>query len=152
MSGMKIIKPTVITDAMLVSSSVPEPDLGEEVWDPLKAYLVGDVVIRSTTHRKYQRTTAGTTSEAPESDSANWFDVGPTNRWAMFDRKVGTLTRSPDSLVVVLRTGGVSGVGALELTGRELKVTLTDSPGGVVVYSRTIPLDGTLITSVYDWF
>lgn len=151
MSGMKIIKPTVITDAMLVSSSVPEPDVGEEEWVATKAYAVGDVAIRKTTHRKYQRTTAGTTSAAPESDSANWFDAGPTNRWAMFDRKVGTRTKSAGPLVVVLRAGGASGIGALELTGLELKVTLTDAPGGAVVRSRTTSLDGSLIGSVYDW-
>lgn len=151
MSGMKIIKPTVITDEVLVSSSVPEPDADEEEWIATRAYAVGDVAIRKSTHRKYQRTTAGTTSAAPESDSANWFDVGPTNRWAMFDRKVGTLTKSANSLVIVLRPGGVSGLGALELTGRELTVTLRDSPGGAIVYSRTISLDGTLIGSVYDW-
>ena len=151
MSGMKIIKPTVITDAILVSSSVPEPDVGEEVWVATKAYVVGDVVIRPTTHRKYQRTAAGTTPTAPESDSANWFEAGPTNRWAMFDRKVGTITKADGVLTVVLHAGGVSGVGALELTGRELKVTLADSPSGKVVYSRVISLDGSLIGSVYDW-
>jgi len=152
MSGMKIIKPTVITDAMLVSSSVPEPDVGEEAWVATKAYAVKDVVIRATTHRKYERKVAGTTAKTPESDPDNWFDIGPTNRWAMFDRKVGTVTSSAGPLVVVLRAGGVSGLGALELTGRQLKASLTDSPGGPVVYSKTIALDGTVIESVYDWF
>lgn len=151
MSGMKIIKPTVITDAMLVSSSVPEPDVGEESWVATKAYIAGNVVIRATTHRKYERKTAGTTSKPPEADAVNWFDAGPTNRWAMFDRKVGTVTRSAESLVVVVRPGAVSGLGALELTGRELKVTLTVSPGGAVAYTRTVSLDGSLIGSVYDW-
>ena len=152
MSGMKIIKPTVITDATLVSSSVPEPDIGEEAWVATKAYAVGNVVIRAATHRKYERKVAGTTAAAPETDSANWFDIGPTNRWAMFDRKVGTVTSSVGSLTVVLRAGGVSGLGALELAGRQLKATLTNAPGGAVVYSRTISLDGTLVQSVYDWF
>lgn len=152
MSGMKIIKPTVITDAMLVSSSVAEPDVGEEAWLATKAYVVGNVVIRATTHRKYERKVAGTTSTLPESDADNWFDIGPTNRWAMFDRKVGTTTTSAGPLTVVLRVGGVSGLGALELAGRSLTATLRDSPGGAVVYTKTIVLDGTVIESVYDWF
>ncbi|WP_137171444.1 hypothetical protein [Massilia sp. HP4] len=149
---MKIIKPTVITDAMLVSSSVPEPDAGEEVWVASKAYAAGNVVIRTTTHRKYERKVAGTSSTAPESDPTNWFDIGPTNRWAMFDRKVGTTTTAATSVVVALRVGGVSGIGALELTGRELKATLRDAPGGAIVYTKTIVLDGTIIESVYEWF
>lgn len=152
MSGMKIIKPTVITGAMLVSSSVLEPDTGEEVWVASKAFLKGSIVIRPSTHRKYERLVAGTTATAPEADKDNWLDIGPTNRWAMFDRKVGTVTTSPTSLTVVLSVGGVSGLGALELTGRALKATLRDAPGGNVVYSRTVSLDGTLIESVYEWF
>lgn len=151
MSGMKIIKPTVITDAMLVSSSVAEPDVGEVAWSAATAYTKGFVVIRAATHRKYERLVAGTTAATPETDPTNWLDVGPTNRWAMFDRKVGTATTAPTAISVVLSPGGVSGLGALELTGRQLTVTLTDSAGGAVVYSKTIQLDGTLIESIYDW-
>jgi len=152
MSGMKIIKPTVITDAMLVSSSVPEPDVGEEAWIATKAYTAGNVVIRASTHRKYERKVAGTTATPPENDAVNWFDAGPTNRWAMFDRKVGTATTSAGPLTVALRVGPASGLGALELVGRGLKAVLKDATGGTVVYTKTIALDGTVIESVYDWF
>ncbi len=152
MSGMKIIKPTVITDAMLVSSSVPEPDVGEVVWNAATSYSKGAPVIRTTTHRKYERLVAGTSATPPESDPTNWMDIGPTNRWAMFDRKVGTVTRANTAITVVLRAGGPSGLGALEMTGRQLKATLTDAPGGAVVHSKTVSLDGSLIESVYDWF
>jgi len=152
MSGMKIIKPTVITDAMLVSSSVAEPDVGEVLWIATTAYAKGFVVIRSTTHRKYERIVAGTTAILPENDPANWMDIGPTNRWAMFDRKVGTATKAATAITVVLRLGGISGLGALELVGRQLKASLTDSPGGTIVHSKTITLDGSVIESVYDWF
>jgi hypothetical protein len=151
MSGMKIIKPTVITDAMLVSSSVPEPDIGEEAWVATKAYAAGNVVIRASTHRKYERKVAGTSAAPPESDAVNWFDAGPTNRWAMFDRKVGTATTCAGPLTVVLRVGPASGLGALELVGRGLKAVLKDATGGTVVYTKTIGLDGTVIESVYDW-
>jgi hypothetical protein len=152
MSGMKIIKPTVITAAMLVSSSVPEPAAGEEVWVSTKSYAKGAVAIRTSTHRKYERLIAGTSSTAPENDSTNWLDIGPTNRWAMFDRKVGTMTTAATEITVALRPGAVSGLGALELTGRQLEVTLRDAPGGTVVFAKTVSLDGTTIGSVYDWF
>lgn len=152
MSGMKIIKPTVITDAMLVSSTVAEPDVGEQEWVATKAYVKGDVAIRKSTHRKYERLAAGTTATAPESDKANWLDIGPTNRAAMFDRKVGTLTTSPGNLTVVMRPGGTSGLGALELTGRELVTRVRSAPGGPVIYEKTVSLDATIIESPYDWF
>lgn len=152
MSGMKIIKPTVITDAMLASSTVAEPAAGEVAWNAADAYVKGDVVIRATTHCRYERLVAGTTATAPESDAVNWLNIGPTNRWGMFDRKVGTDTSAPSSLTAVLRPGGISGLGALELTGRQLDVTMRTGPGGPVVYSKEISLDGTVITSIYDWF
>lgn len=152
MSGMKIIKPTVITDSMLASSSVAEPDVGEVAWSAATAYVEGEVAVRTTTHRKYERLVAGTTATAPESDPTNWLDIGPTNRWAMFDRKVGTETSAASSLTVALRPGGISGLGALELTGRQLDVTMRTGPGGDIVYSKSVSLDGTTVDSVYDWF
>ena len=152
MSGMKLIKPTIITGAMLANSTVAEPATGEVIWNAATAYAVGTVVIRSTTHCKYERKVAGTTAALPESDPTNWLNIGPTNRWAMFDRKVGTATTAPTSMTVVLNPGAVSGLGALELEGRQAVVTLKDAPGGTVVYNKTIALDGTVITSVYEWF
>lgn len=152
MSGMKIIKPTTITDAMLTSCTVAEPDVGEVLWNGALPYVVGDVRIRTTTHTKYERLVAGTTAALPENDAVNWLPIGPTNQRAMFDRKLGTLTTATGSLTTVLRPGPVSGLGMLELSGRESIVTMKDAPGGTVVYSRTVDLDGSIIDSVYDWF
>lgn len=151
MSGMKIIKPTVITGAMLTSATVAEPDTGEVLWNAASAYTVGQQVIRTTTHMKYERKVAGTSAALPENDAVNWLPIGPTNRWAMFDRKVGTKTTAATTMSTVMTAGAVSGIAALELTGREAVVTMKSSPSGSVVYSRTVSLDGTIITSVYDW-
>ena len=151
MSGMKIIKPTVITAAMLTSATVAEPDTGEVLWNAATAYTVEQQVIRTTTHMKYERKVAGTTATPPENDTVNWFPIGPTNRWAMFDRKVGTKTAAATTLAATMTAGGVSGLAALELTGREAVVTMKSAPGGSTVYSRTVSLDGTIISSVYDW-
>ncbi|MCE3605817.1 hypothetical protein LXA47_19730 [Massilia sp. P8910] len=149
---MKVIKPTTITTAMLTSSTVAEPAAGEVVWNAATVYADKDVVIRTSTHMKYERVLAGTSSTAPELDSVNWIEAGPTNRWAMFDRKIGTATTAATSITVVAQPGAVSGLGMLELVGRQVVVTLKNAPGGTTVYSRTINLDGTMITSVYDWF
>ncbi|NHZ93550.1 hypothetical protein F2P45_31790 [Massilia sp. CCM 8733] len=152
MSGMKVIKPTTITTAMLTSSTVAEPAAGEVVWNAATAYAAGAVVIRATTHMKYERVIAGTTAMLPESDPLNWIEAGPTLRWAMFDRKIGTATTAPTAITVVTRPGSISGLGMLELVGRQVVVTVKDAPGGITVYSRTVNLDGTMITSVYEWF
>ena len=147
---MKIIKPLAITDAMLTSSTVAETDYA--AWNGATAYVIGDKVIRVSTHRIYERLTNGTTATAPELDSTNWLDISPTNRWAMFDNVVGTSTTVASPLTIVLTPGAVSGIGLLELVGRTVQITMRDAPAGTVVYDRTISLDGSLIGSVFEWF
>jgi len=147
---MNIIKPNVLTDAGLTSSTVPEDDYA--AWNPATAYAQGDKVIRTSTHRIYQRLIAGTTATAPELDATNWLDIAPTNRWAMFDAAVGTITTAQGELTVVMRPGAVDGIALLELTGKQVELTMKDAPAGTVIYSKTVVLDGTLINSIYDWF
>jgi hypothetical protein len=157
---MKIIKPAVITDSMIVSSTVPEPSPGDgTLWSGTAAYAVDTVVYRPN-HLRYRAIVAITapttgTNPAPESGlvtPAKWQLLGPTLRYAMFDDAIGSVTSGPSPLVVVVRPGSVGGVPLLEMAGRTARVEYTDSPGGTVVYDRLIDLDGTIITDVYDWF
>lgn len=83
---MIVIPPIPITSSVLASSTVAEPSAGEVVWDATTSYAVGDVVIRTTTHRKYECQIAGVDSTIPENAPARWLDIGPTNKWAMFDQ------------------------------------------------------------------
>lgn len=147
---MKLIKPTIITDAMLTTAPA-EPASGM-TWNAGTSYVVDALVERTTTHRRYKRKVAGITATVPESDTTNWADIGPSNRWAMFDRKVGTITTTTSSLTAVFRPGSISGISLLELVGRQAVVTMKDAPAGTTVYSRTISLDGTIIGSIFDWF
>jgi hypothetical protein len=146
---MKVIKPKSMTDAMLAAASIAEPATGETAWNAATAYAQGDRAIRTQTHRIYERLVAGTTATAPELDSTNWLDVGPTNRWAMFDEQVSTASQATSSLSVTVNVGYVNSVAAVGLVGSSLTVTLKDSPGGTTVYTVTKALDGTIIL---DWF
>ncbi|MDI1278076.1 hypothetical protein [Methylobacter sp.] len=150
---MKLINPTEVTDTMLVSSTVPENDYPE--WDPFAAYIAGNRYNRISTHRAYE-CLVDNTNFTPETNltgtAPKWLDIGPTNQRAMFDNKVGTSTTCLSPLTVVLRPGGVSGIGLLECVGAEAVVVLKDAPSGVIVYARSISLDGTSIDDVYDWF
>ncbi len=146
-----IAKP--VTDAMLLSCSVPEPDAGEVAWVSGATYAIGDRVFRAATHRIYERSTAGGGTTPPENDPINWFEVGPTNRWAALDDKIGTRTQqAAGPLVFTFAPGAVSGIGIFEITGALLEVKMLDRPGGVVIYSRTVALDAVTIDSFYDWF
>ena len=150
-----MIVPVQITDAMLVSCTVAEPDPGETLWNADTAYTVGQVAIRTTTHRKYKRLVAGTTPALPEADIVNWLDIGATLKWAQFDRKIGTQTTGPSPLTTVLRVGSAEGLALLELQGQTARVRQYDKaitdPAKVLVFERTIDLDGLVVTDVYDW-
>lgn len=146
-----MIVPATITDAMLVSCTVAEPASGETAWNAATAYTVGQEAIRTTTHRKYRRIVAGTTPTAPESDTTNWLDIGATNRWAQFDRKVGSKTTGTTSVTTVIKPGSAEGLALLDVVGTSVDVAMRETTGGAVVYTRSIDLDASIVTSVYDW-
>ena len=142
---MKIITPVVITDAKLVSSSIPETD--HAAWDAATAYADGDRVILTSTHSIYQRLVAGTTAASPDVDPMNWQRVGPTNRWAMFDQKVGTLSSATSSMTVTVAPGMVRAFGLVDVNASTAVVTMTAV--GETVYSRTVDLGDD--TNIIDW-
>lgn len=146
-----VIVPATISDANLISCSVAEPASGETAWVSDATYAIGDVVQRSTTHKRYKRLTAGSGTTPPESDTTNWLDIGYDNRWSQFDRKIGSQTTGTGSITTVIAAGSVEGVALLELQGRTATVEMTETAGGSGVYSRTIDLDNTAVTDVYDW-
>jgi hypothetical protein len=156
MNTAKVIKPIVITDAMLTSSTVAENDY--PAWASGTTFATGGKCISTVTHRIYESLKDANVGKDPTDianrtgDSPWWLDIGPTNKLAMFDNVVGTVTTGTSPVTVVLRPGSVSGLAMLELSGRQAQVTMKDAPGGTVVYDRTVDLDGTIIESVFDWF
>jgi hypothetical protein len=102
---VKVLEPILVSDAVLLSSTVPEND--QPVWSADATYAIGTKVILSSTHRIYEAVKAST-GVNPAADSTTWLDVGPTNRWAMFDQAVGTLTTATDQIIVRLAPSGQS--------------------------------------------
>lgn len=144
---MKFIKPVTLTDAMLVSSSAPETD--HAAWNAATAYNIGDRVIRTATHRIYERVVAGTTATAPELDAVNWLDVAPTNRWAMFDRVVGTETAlASGPLAVEIDPGIVNALALLDLLANTVRVEITD--GVTSYYDRMFVMEDYRAT--FGWY
>lgn len=153
---MRVIPPLsggspCIADAQLTSSTATEPGAGETAWSGGTAYAVGDVAVRTSIHRKYSRLVAGTTATAPESDTTNWLDIGPTNKWAMFDllRNSATVLASPLTVVI---TPGVR-VNALALMGVVAdSVTITITVSAVTVYTYTASMSSRNTTTWTDYF
>lgn len=145
---MKLITPTPITDARLVSSSLPENDWA--VWESGTIYWQGARVIKG--HRIWESVQANNQNRDPETTAAGWWlDVGPTNRWAMFDSTVGTRSTADTSMTWTLAPGRADSLVLLDLDAAT--VTVTQRSGATVISSREInTIDNTGIADWYDYF
>ena len=143
---MRIIRPTEVTDARLISNSVPENDY--PVYLANHTYHKGDRVIILSNHTVYEALSTSTGVD-PITNPLEWLAIGPTNRWAMFDDRVGTSTTAVGSISLTLDLGIVSGLALLDLKGvLSVRVVMTAPEG--VVYDRTINLVDS--SPVYDWW
>lgn len=147
-----VLVPTTITDAMLTSCTIAEPSASETAWVSAASYTLGDVVIRTTTHRKYEAliTHTGVTT-LPEDDEVNWLDIGPTARWAAFDGETSTASEGATPVTYVAEPGNFDAISFYGLEGSGIDVSVLDASGGTEVYSYTgdlqvLPLDW------WDWF
>ena len=143
---MRIVRPTEVTDARLISSSVPENDY--PVYLANHPYQEGDRVIVLSNHTVYEALRASTGVD-PVDSPLDWLAIGPTNRWAMFDDRVGTSTTAVGSINLTLDLGIVSGLALLDLKGvLSVRVVMTAPEG--TVYDKTINLVDP--SPVYDWW
>lgn len=147
---MKVITPTLITDALFTSSTAPETDYA--AYAAGTTYAAGNKVIRTSTHRIYESLQAGNTGNTPETSPTWWLDIAPTNRWAMFDNVIGTATTLASPLTVVIHPGAVNSIALLELVGTSVTVSMTSVTGGGSVYSTTISLEGSAPADYYEYF
>lgn len=148
---MNIIIPTPITAAMIgAGTTIVEPSASETAWASGVAYTVGDVRIRATTHRKYRCAVAHTSAATPvpEDDATRWLDIGPTDRWAPFDRYTNTRATATTSMTYVLNPGYVNALALYGLAGAQYSITIKDAPGGATIYSRT----GYLTQDPQGWY
>jgi len=148
---MKVVRPIPVDDSVLYSSTATETDYPEWV---IGTYVVGERRIRATTHRIYERLVAGSSTIPPENDLTGtvpgWLDVGVTNKWAMFDNKVSTVTYFTSPGTVVLKPiGFVNSVSLINITAPTVEVSLFY--GGEVVFEQIYDMDGSVITDFYTY-
>jgi hypothetical protein len=140
----------------MVTSTVAEPDAGESAWNAATNYALNDIVIRTTTHKKYINIQAGVDATFPEVDAAldeptRWIETGSTNRYAMFDtlRNTQTETTSPLSIVLVPGTR-VNSIGMLAMEAEEITIKVAN--GYEQIYSYTQNLNSREVLDWYDFF
>jgi hypothetical protein len=155
-ASLSVLAPLEIESANLISSTVPESDY--PAWASGTTYAQGAFCISPATHRVYQSMVAGNVGRDP-TDINNqagavvyWLDVGPTNRWAMFDGEVSTQTVVASPLTVVLQPGSFSGLYLAGLDAGAISITVKDAPGGNVVYSYSGQLEDSQPADYDEYF
>lgn len=138
MTPLRIVQPLPVSDSVLVFSNVPESSY--PAWSIVATYGLGDRVHLVSTHKVYESSTAGNVGNDPAT-SPLWLEVGPTNRWALFDRSNSTQTAQasgftyrlqPTAAYNVVYLGGLTGA----LT---LRVQVTHTTLGTL-YDQTLDL------------
>lgn len=153
---MIVIPPLTITDSILYSSTISEPDstydLGASAWSSGSGYSVGAYVYRPTTHMIYECIVAVTAASAastalPESNVLlglngvkYWQEKQPTNKYAMFDIYRNSQTSSSSTITVVLKPGQrIDSVALLDLENvTNVYVSIQHSAGTDVVVNQAI--------------
>lgn len=141
MNQLRVVNPLTVTSAMLVSTDVPENDYPE--WSSGTTYNTGARVILAAQHKVYESAADGNVGNNPATPSATpkWKEVGPTNRWKVFDESNSSQTVQANKITYRIRPGqSIPALGVLNIrAGVEIKVTVFDA-GGAQVTQRVIRL------------
>lgn len=159
-NALVIVPPLAITDSILIVGSPPATNVPENdyaAWSSMTTYAEGDRVILTSTHRIYESLQGANLNKNPVTETTFWVEVGPTNRWAVFDTSVSTQTAQSTNITYTLEPGiAINSLAILNLTDAdEINIQITSpssgSPG--IVYTETVDLGLTSpFSDWYNWF
>lgn len=148
---MKLVRPFIVTEPSLVSSDVPETDA--PVYNSATTYALNAEVIYQ--HNVYKSAQAGNLNKTPgAAGSEGWWSLQrPTNRWALFDKKIGTQTAQANSFTYTVQTSGrIDSAVLLNLSATSVRIEVIDETD-TVVYDETFNLVSTSgINNLYSYF
>jgi len=127
-----IIRPTEITDAMLISTNIPETDSTKGEWTVGTAFMAGDTCRVTTTgiHNVYEALVNVTGGSSPEVDvlaaTPKWLDTGKTNRWKPFDKVIGSQASQASPINYVLKPGITDSLSIQNVEATSIQVVLAD--------------------------
>lgn len=110
-------------------------------------YALNDIAVSG--HRQYQSVQAGNTNH-PVTDPAWWLDLGPTNRWRMFDISNSSMTSCGGGIDAKVQISGrADAVSLLNIIGASVRVQIdTDDDG--TIYDETFNLVSS--SGINSWF
>lgn len=147
----------------LTSTSAAYVELPEDsttAWGANNTYGAGTRANRN--HRVYESVRDSNVGNDPTLPASQynaagvatwWIDIGPTNKYAMFDGLVSTQTLAASPLIIALAPGAFNGFALFGVDADSYSITIKDAPGGNVVYSEsTTPLEASQPADYYEYF
>ncbi|QQV76533.1 hypothetical protein H5J25_13885 [Sphingomonas aliaeris] len=119
-SSLQLLQPVTVTDSALASSTAAETEYAE--WSAGTSYPQAARVLKAATHRVYESANGGNLNHDPAALTGEWIDIGPTNRWAMFDQALGTATSTPSPLVVNLNVTAADAIALIDVVAATVRV------------------------------
>lgn len=141
---MQVVKPVEFTDGMITSNSLVDLN---PTWSSATTYTAGALVTYNK--RTYESLQASNTNHDPASSPTWWIDTGPSNKWAIFDNQVSTVSTATTSFTLVFKPGQVDTIAVLNVFASEVSLIVKDEPGGAIIYDSSQSLDGSV---VFDWY
>jgi len=159
---VKVAADFVIYESLFAANTGNTPNINPIWWRKIgttevaynagTTYGDGDVCYSTTAHRCYESLSAGNIGNPlpvlPETATVYWVDVGPTNKYAMFDFSRNTQTVWASPLTVVIAPGErVNTVGLAGLVGNQVQISATSVLGGGTVYPNALSES---LTGIFD--
>jgi hypothetical protein len=142
---MKVIKPTTVTDAMILASNATE---AYAAWSSATTYSK-DAKVDYGSHYYISLVNTNLNNIPDVVGSTFWAQLGPDNKHAMFDGQVSTATTSTSPLVVTIAPGIVNSLAMIDLVGTSVTIEMRNAGASPPIYTRTVDLDGSI---VFDWY
>lgn len=150
---MKVLSPIKTSNFISLSSTIAEPAAGETPWSGATAYTAGDEVILTSTHRRYRAIQNNTGKDPSDATSyIYWADIGPTNKYGMFDGATSYPSSNTGGFTVVIQPGFFNSIVMFGLNASSLSVTVKNQPGGTVIFTETVSLEGSSVGDWYEYF
>jgi len=149
---VSFIMPLTILAAAVASSTAVARLPTELDWVATTDYAVGTVVYRPELGRRFECLVKGVSSAKPEDSGDRWYDLGATDKMAMFDGEVSTQSIAPSTLTVVFRPGAFNAMYLAGLDGRTLSIVVKDKPGGTEIYRYSGSLEDSAPADYYEYF
>jgi hypothetical protein len=134
------------------------PSSSPLVWKPIgiaykvhagDSYSIGDRVYSIVTHRVYESLVNANLGTSL-SDPTKWLDVGPTNKWAMFDAINGTMTTHPSEIDVSFSPSGrVDAIGVVSMENVVSVQVIISTVGEGEIFNQTYSASS--VEEINDW-